>query len=236
MPTGRLLAAIIAVLVVGASVAASDAAPAPAAHAERPRVLVTGDSSVMFTDEVLRRTLHASRAARVTLDRHVATGLAKPWLLRWERHAAWQARRRRPDVVITSMGANDIHPIGRSQCCAAGWVRAYAGRIGRLARVWRRGGARRVYWLTLPIQAHARLEPLFTAVNLAVERAHGIEVIDVRPVVNPSGRYHHELEVAPGVVEQIRHEDGVHLSQAGAELVAAAVVARLRADGILPAR
>jgi hypothetical protein len=228
--------AVAAVLVVAAASSAAGAAPAAAAAPAReaPRVLATGDSMLMYTDRVLRARLHASARARVISDIRVATGLAKPWLLHWDAHAAWQARRHRPDVVLATMGANDIHPIGRSPCCSARWAAAYAGRIGRLARVWRRGGARRVYWLTLPIQAHARLEPLFTAVNRAVERAPDVRVIDVRPIVNPGGAYHHELEVAPGDVRQIRFEDGVHLWWPGAELVADAVIARLEADGVIP--
>jgi hypothetical protein len=74
-------------------------------------------------------------------------------------------------------------------------------------------------------------------VNAAIERARRIRVVDVRPIVNPGGLYHHELEVAPGDVQQIRYEDGVHLWWPGARLVADAVLARLRADGALrPAR
>jgi hypothetical protein len=225
---------VAALLVAGAISGAAGVVPGEAAaRRETPRILVTGDSMLMFTDRVLRTRLRASGRARVVRDLHVATGLAKPWLLRWDRHAAWQMRRHRPGIVLATMGANDIHPIGRSPCCGASWVAAYAGRIGRLARVWRRGGARRVYWLTLPIQAHARLEPLFTAVNRAVERAPDVEVIDVRPVVNPGGEYHHTLEIAPGVVRQIRFEDGVHLWWPGAGLLADAIIARLEADAVI---
>jgi hypothetical protein len=220
---------VIAVLAAGTM--AGSAAPATAL--EPPRILVTGDSMLMYTDRVLQTRMRASGQARIVRDLRVATGLAKPWLLDWDRHAAAQMRRHRPDVVLVAMGANDIHPIGRSPCCGPAWVERYAGRIGRLARVWRRGGARHVYWATLPIQAHARLEPLFTGVNRAVERASDVEVVDVRPVVNPGGLYHHTLEVAPGVVRQIRYEDGVHVWWAGAALLADAIVARLVADAVI---
>jgi hypothetical protein len=228
MRAGRVLAASL-----GALALAAPAAPAMQPSPAPPRILITGDSMIMYTDALLRRTLHAQDEARVVVARHVATGLAKPWLLEWHKHAALQMRRHRPETVIASMGANDIHPIGRAACCGPAWAARYAARIERLARAWKRGGARRVYWLTLPIQAHARLEPLFSGVNAAVERARGIRVIDVRPIVNPGGLYHHELEVAPGVIQQIRYEDGVHLWWPGARLVAEAVIARLRLDGAL---
>ena len=233
-PGGWRAAATLAVVAVVWATSGGAAAAAPASDA--PRILATGDSMLKYTDSVLRRELHASGRARVISDIHVATGLAKPWLLRWEEHAPEQVPRHRPDVVLATMGANDIHPLGRARCCGAAWVAAYAGRIGRLSRAWRRAGARRVYWLTLPVQAHARLEPLFSAVNRAVERAPGIRVIDLRPVITPGGRYHHELEVAPGIVRRVRFDDGVHLWWPGAELVAGLITRRLEADGVLPAQ
>jgi hypothetical protein len=222
---GRLVALVVcAVVLAGAGEARA-----------APRLLVTGDSMIMFTDRLLQRTLHASGEAVVKRDVRVATGMTKPWMLQWPKHAARQARRHRPDVVIATMGANDVHPIGDVRCCGKRWVRLYAREIEKTARSWRRGGARRVYWLTLPIQLHARLEPVFSGVNAAVERARGIRVFDVRPIVNPGDAYHHTLETAPGIVEQIRYEDGVHLWWPGARLVADALIARLRADGVLRA-
>jgi len=207
---------------------------APAA-AGGPRILATGDSMMKLTPGGLIAQLHPSGLAEIRTDIRVATGLTKPWMLVWREHAARQARRYRPDVVLAIMGANDVHPIRGVRCCSARWSRRYATRIEQVARAWRRGGVRRVYWLTLPIQAHARLEPVFSAVNRAVERARGIRVIDTRPVVTPGGRYVHELEVAPGDVRQIRAADGVHLWHAGARLVVDAIVARLRADGVISA-
>ena len=213
--------------------AAALAAPAPPAHAAPLRILATGDSMLMLTDRVLRRTLEPTGRARVISAIHAATGLTKPWLLDWPRHAATQVRRHRPDVVLVTMGANDVHPIDGAPCCGGRrWVARYAAHIERLTKVWRRGGVRRVYWLTLPIQAHARLAPVFTGVNAAIARAR-VAVFDVRPIVNPGGRYVHEVEVAPGVVEQIRSADGVHLWWAGARLVAGGIIERLRADGLL---
>ncbi|HEX2087971.1 MAG TPA: hypothetical protein VHF89_19950, partial [Solirubrobacteraceae bacterium] len=206
-------------------------APAPAAAAAPLRVLATGDSMMLLTDIELRAALED---ARVVSDIRVATGLTKPHLLDWRRHAVWQARRHRPDVVIAAMGANDAYALRRARCCGRRWVARYARRIDALARAWRRGGADRVYWLTLPAPQHAKMRRQFDGVNAAVRRARRVRTIDTRPLLSPDGEFHAELETSPGTVERVRSTDGVHLWWPGARMVAAAIEERLRADGVLP--
>ena len=58
-------------------------------------------------------------------------------------------------------------------------------------------------------------------------------MIDAYALLTPDGVFVEEMETSPGVVEQIRSEDGVHLWHAGARLVATTVTARLQADGVV---
>src|SRR5688500_8034727 len=102
-----------------ATVAALLALAAPAFAA--PRILATGDSMMMLTDRVLRATLRADGRAVVTSDIRVATGLTKPHLFDWQAYAPRQVLRKRPDVVLMAMGANEAFPIGRAKCCGARW-------------------------------------------------------------------------------------------------------------------
>lgn len=208
------------------------AAPAAA----EPRILATGDSMMMLTDRQLRAALAPGARAVVTSDVRVATGLTKPHLFDWQHYAPRQMRRRRPDVVIAAMGANEAFPIGRARCCGAAWRIQYAKRVESLSRAWRRGGASHVYWLTLPEPIPGFLTPRFTGVNAALRRARGIGVIDTRPLLTPDGVFVSEKETAPGRVEKIRSDDGVHLWWPGARLVAEAIVARLETDALLPRR
>ena len=210
--------------------------PPPAARAAataRPRILATGDSMMLLTDRELRAALAPTGRAVVRDDVRPATGLTKPHLLDWVRHARRQARRYRPDVVVVTMGANEGFPLGTARCCGARWRTAYEARIERVSRAWRRGGVERVYWLTLPEPIPSVLSARFAGVNAAVSRARGIAVVDTRPILTPDGVFLQELETAPGRVEKIRSDDGVHLWWPGARLVAAAVVERLEDDGIL---
>ena len=226
MPAHALLATLALLL----------AAAAPAAAAE-PRILATGDSMMMYVDRELRAALAPAGRATVLSDIRVATGLTKPHLFDWQAYGKRQVRRKRPDVVVATMGINERFPIGRARCCGKRWRSRYAKRIARLSRTWRRGGVERVYWLTLPEPVPGFLTPIVTGVNAAVRRARRIGVIDTRPILTPDGVFVLEAETAPGVVEKIRFDDGVHLWWPGARLVAAAIVARLEADGVLaPAR
>ena len=206
-------------------------AAAPAAAADPLRVLATGDSMMLLTDRELGRAL-AGRAL-VMRDVRVATGLTKPYLIDWHGYAGRQADRRRPDVVVMAMGANDGFRLAGARCCKGVWVDRYARQIERVARAWRVRGARAVYWLTLPAPVPGFLTPRFQGVNAAVERAASITVVDTRPLLTPQGRFVSEAETSPGVVEKIRSDDGVHLWWPGARLVARAIVARMEADGLL---
>jgi hypothetical protein len=209
------------------------AVAAPAASAgEAPRILATGDSMMMLTDRQLRDAL-AGRA-HVSSDVRAATGLTKPHLFDWQHYARRQMTRRRPDVVVAAMGANEAFPIGRAKCCGRRWSIRYARRVERLARAWRRHGAAAVYWLTLPEPVASFITPRIRGVNRAVRLARGIRLVDAYALLTPDGVFVREMETSPGVVEQVRSEDGVHLWWPGARIVAAEIVRRLEADGHLP--
>ena len=207
------------------------AGAAPAAANEAPRVLATGDSMMLLVDEELRAAL-AGRA-RVASDVRPASGLTKPHLLDWRRHARRQMLRRRPDVVVMAMGANESFPIGRAKCCGARWSARYALRVERVARTWRRRGAETVLWLTLPEPVRSFMTARIRGVNRAIRRARGIRLVDAHALLTPDGVFVREMETRPGVVEQIRSDDGVHLWWPGARIVAAEVVRRLEAGGLV---
>jgi hypothetical protein len=145
--------------------------------------------------------------------------------------------RRRPDVIVATMGVNDGWPIGHAKCCRSRrWETGYARRVERLTRRWRAAGVERVYWLTIPEPVLSFISTRVHAVNRALGRTRGVALIDTRPVLTPAGTFVARAETSPGVVEQLRSEDGVHLWHAGARLVARAIVARLGADGIVVIR
>ena len=205
----------------------------PAADAQ-PRVLVTGDSMATFLDVELRALLEPAGSGRVLAEIRNGTGLTKPFVFDWMRHATRQVARRRPDAIVASMGVNDGWPIDGSKCCRSRrWEAGYARLVERLDRRWRAAGVRHVYWLTIPEPVLSFLTTRIRAVNRALARTRGVALVDTRALLTPGGRFVARMETSPGVVEQVRSEDGVHLWHAGARIVATAVVARLREDGVV---
>lgn len=190
------------------------------------RVLAAGDSMVQIVDDFLRARVRPAGAG-VRFDDHISTGLSKPFLLDWPRHAAAVARSYRPDVTVMFIGANDGFPFGRAGCCGPAWVRAYAAKARGMMRSYERRGAGRVYWLTLPTPRGGAFRRIFGAVDRAVRRAArglgDVRIVDTGRVISPGGVFR----------PSVRQRDGVHLNVRGAAIVAGLVVSALRRDGLL---
>jgi lysophospholipase L1-like esterase len=197
-------------------------------------LLATGDSMIQIVDTDLRRRLRP-RGVRVQSDARIGTGISKPFMLDWVALARRQALARRPNVTVVFLGANDGFPIARQACCGPRWIEGYAARVKRMMASYRRNGAARVYWLTLPTPRKATFARVFRAVNAALHlaepalRGGGGRILDMGRVFTPGGRFRSSIG---GHV--VRQDDGVHLNVRGASIAAGLVVRRLRRDGVLP--
>jgi lysophospholipase L1-like esterase len=200
------------------------------------RLLATGDSMIQIIDSLLASRLESGRAARVTSDARISTGISKPFVFDWVAHAGRTAAALRPDVTVMFIGANDGFPIGGVGCCDARWIGAYTHRVRAMMAAYRRGGAGRVYWLTLPAPRDAARKRIYHAVDVAIERAAAafasdeVSIIDLVPVFTPGEVYRASIG---GQV--VRQADGIHLNVAGAKIAAAMIVKALRADGLVRA-
>jgi hypothetical protein len=198
------------------------------------RLLATGDSMIQIIDSLLKQRLQPRHKAHVTSDARISTGISKSFMFNWVRHARAETSRLRPQVTVMFIGANDGFPIGRAQCCGPAWIAAYAGRARRMMRDYRRGGAGRVYWLTIPAPRDAQRKPIYHAVDEAIEHAAAsfpadeVSVIDLVRVFTPGGVFRASIH---GRV--VRQADGIHLNVAGAKIAAAVILKRMRADALL---
>jgi lysophospholipase L1-like esterase len=211
------------------------AAPAP-----RPlrRLLVTGDSMAMPLDADLARRL-AGAGVATERDPRIGTGISKSDLLDWGALSVRQVRDDAPDAVVVFIGANEGFPLpgsgGREvECCGADWAAAYATRVRTMMNTYRRDGAARVYWLTLPLPRDGDRQEIARAVNAAIAVAAEpyraqVHVLDLAEVFTPGGRYRVSMEV-DGRDAVVRRPDGIHLSPTGAELAADLVERDLRAS------
>jgi hypothetical protein len=213
------------------------AVPAGAAAASHGRVLATGDSMIQIVDGFLARSLKPQHF-RVRSDAHIGTGISKPFQLDWVAHARHLARSFRPSASVVFLGANEGFPLRfggkRRNCCSSEWRQAYARRAQAMMHSLSRGGARRVYWLTLPAARPRNWNHIYRAVNaalaLAAEReGEAIRLLDMGAVFTPSGHFQQTI-VRGGRRISVRQADGIHLNVAGARIAARIVVRRMRAD------
>ncbi|HVL30924.1 MAG TPA: GDSL-type esterase/lipase family protein [Solirubrobacteraceae bacterium] len=201
-------------------------------------LLVTGDSLAQPLDVELARRL-APQGVRTIREARLGTGISKSDLVDWGQLSVQQTRERSPDAVVMFIGANEGFPFPGSagtqvDCCGPAWAVQYATRARRMMDTYRRDGAARVYWLTLPMPREATRQRIARAVNAAILvaaqpfRSH-VRVLDMNALFTPGGRYRAAMPVG-GRQTIVREADGIHLNDAGARLAADVVLGRLRAD------
>ena len=201
------------------------------------KLLVTGDSLSTPLDVQLARRL-SSRGVDVVRDPHLGTGISKSFTVDWGQLAASQVRRHRPDAVVVFIGANEGFPMpgagGREvECCGADWAAAYATRVRQMADTYRRDGAARVYWITLPTPRDPDRQRIGRVVNAAIAAAAApwraqVRVVDTVPTFTPDG-YRDAIDVR-GTRTIVRDADGIHLNAAGAAVLADDLLDRIERD------
>ena len=201
------------------------------------KLLVTGDSLSTPLDVQLARRL-SSEGVEVVRDPHLGTGISKSFTVDWGQLAASQVRRHRPDAVVVFIGANEGFPMPGAgdrevECCGADWAAAYATRVRQMLDTYRRDGAARVYWITLPTPRDPDRQRISRVVNAAITVAAApwraqVRVVDTVKTFTPDG-YRDAIDVR-GTSTIVREADGIHLNEAGASLLADEMLTRIGED------
>jgi hypothetical protein len=199
------------------------------------RVWVAGDSLAQVPGDALERIGGAIDV--VGIESRLSTGLARTDLYNWFTRIQEAPKQLHPDVVVFSFGADDAHDyMGGAHVGPFGspsWIAEYRRRIDGVTRELNAEGIR-VVWLGLPIPDGPGFRKSFPVVNAILERvarAHAGKATYVdtwHRLDDFHGRYAEYLRVH-GKLTQVRASDGVHYTEAGGDLVAAQVVAQLRA-------
>jgi lysophospholipase L1-like esterase len=210
----------------------------PPAKRSLKTVLVTGDSLSMPLDQEIARRL-APKGIKVTRDPHQGTGISKTALVDWGKLSTQQAEKVHPDAVVVFIGANEGFPMTdpanrQASCCGADWASVYANRVRNMMNTYRRNGQTHIYWLTVPTPRGAARAKIGKVVNAAVQVAaepwrSQVSVLDTIPIFTPGGKYRDSMTV-DGRDQLVRRDDGIHLNDLGASLMADVVVRDLGAD------
>ena len=207
---------------------------------ELSTMLVTGDSLAMPLDtELARRMADEGGDVEVERDPHVGTGISKAGLVDWGRLSTEQVAEHEPQAVVVFIGANEGFELpgpggGSIECCGPDWAAGFAYRVRRMMNTYRRDGAARVYWLTLPAPREKDRQEIARSVNAAIEVAAQpyraqVRVLDMNAIFTPGGEYRDAMEVN-GRRQIVREADGIHLNGRGAEIAADAVLEAVDGD------
>lgn len=224
--------------------AASEPTVAPS-EAERTRrratrrdpldVWVGGDSLTSEFGPALADRLARTRKAGAEVEFRFSSGLARPDFFDWPARLKEIVAEQDPDVFVVMFGANDgqniavggeVLPFGSTQ-----WQAEYNRRVSAVMDILS-GDGRQLYWAGQPIARAADFDDKMQVLNAIyaaqAQGRRGVIYVDTRSLfTGPEGIYSAYLEDDNGQSVLMRQQDGIHLTRAGGERLAAVVMTSL---------
>jgi hypothetical protein len=215
----------------GASVASAGPSPTTpppkvwvATAADPVRVWVGGDSMGGELGWGLGPMLDEAKVFKPILYYKESSGICRWDFFDWGKKMGAVMRTAKPGAVAIMMGTNDTQSISDNgrwiAYGASDWRPDYGKRVGRMMQAMLDGGARRVYWVGMPIMKESWRNSRMKLINsIFREQAvlhPGAEYIDIWPLFTTAG----------GAFDpRWRGPDGVHFTVAGQARLAKAVYA-----------
>jgi uncharacterized protein len=221
----------------GATVPPTTAASMTNPSAANPlRVLILGDSLGIDMGGPLQNDLANTGVVQATLDARESTGLTRPDYFNWPAELQTDLGTARPQVVVVMIGANDPQdfpgppdvPYSSPQ-----WNVMYAARVAAFMHLAQSQGAT-VLWVGMPPMQSAQLSSEMADIDALDQRQAALSTPPVHFISSwtllgtPQGTYTPFITNGAGQVVNVRTPDGIHLTPAGGEVLAQAVLNYLR--------
>ena len=220
--------------------------------ADPAEVLILGDSDAGTFGPYLKTLLDETGMVTTELDYKVSSGLSRPDFFDWPTHMRQVVPQANPDIVVVTFGGNDAQAISNADGSwaieyvpASGsrddeWKVLYAARVAEVMD-YLSADNRTLIWVGIPNDDNpdvtARMQVQDEVVRTEAAKRPDVVFIDTwNRFVGPSGGWA-EFLVDPrdGVGKDVRADDGFHLNENGAEIlaldIADAVSSELRARG-----
>jgi hypothetical protein len=189
----------------------------------------------------LNRELKKLGVTKIIQAYRSGTGLSRPdyfnWMSEYPKLLAGQS----PQIIICTIGSNDaqgfqignkIYQFGQPE-----WSEEYSKRLESFLMMLQAKNAQ-VYWVTLPKMRSpvfdAKIQALNKLVANRLEHQPRITLISANAILSPENlnTYVEFSRDSKSGQEQLRTEDGIHLSDVGGRKLALGVIAYLKRDGI----
>ena len=203
------------------------------------RLYIAGDSDAGNLGPPLQRELEQTGLVDSTLEYKVSTGLTRPDFFDWPAKLQSDIARLNPDTVVVTFGGNDAQDMlldGRSQPVDSdAWRTEYARRVGAVMDFLSADG-RTLIWVGIPNAKSGdfrnRLEILEQVTRAEADKRPEVQYVDVWNLfVGRSGGYaDFIIDPRDNQGKLVRADDGFHLNQTGADILALTVAEVVRAD------
>jgi len=220
------------------------------ASPENPATLfIVGDSDAGTFGPYLQTLLDGTGIVETSLDYKVSSGLARPDFFDWPAEIDRKLPEVNPDIVVATFGGNDAQGlavgngdfiIGDPVANEAEWTEEYQQRVGEVMDQLMEGG-RTLIWVGIPNDDNpdvtARMAIQDRAAKAAAAKRPDVIFIDTWKRFSGRDGNWAEFVIDPrdGEGKDVRADDGFHLNQTGAEIlaidIAQAVRDTLRAQG-----
>lgn len=217
---------------------------APSA-ADPAEVLILGDSDAGTFGPYLKSLLDGYGVVTPSLDYKVSSGLARPDFFDWPAHMREVVPQINPDIVIATFGGNDAQGLRNLDESWAverepsaddtEWREEYGRRVGD-AMDYLSDGNRTLIWVGIPNDDNpavtARMQVQDEVVRAEAAKRPKVVFIDTwRRFSGRNGGWA-EFVVDPrdGEGKDVRADDGFHLNQNGAEILAIDIAEAVKTD------
>ena len=209
--------------------------------AARPlRLYVAGDSMDQVFGSSLVNLSEATGLVKAKNDYKVSSGLSRPDFFDWPQRLVDQIVDFRPDAAAVLFGANDgqdvLSPDGGKvlKVGTKAWQQVYAQRVGAAMDILTKGG-RRVYWVGNPIMRdfgyRGRIAMMDHIYEAEARKHPGVTFVSTWKLFSDAGgSYSDYLKDANGDSILMRAPDGIHLTRAGGDRMAALVLGVIEKD------
>ncbi len=221
----------------------------PATAADPATVFIVGDSDAGTFGPYLQTLLDGTGIVETSLDYKVSSGLARPDFFNWPAEIDTKLPEVNPDIVVATFGGNDAQGlavesgefiIGDPVANEAEWTEEYQQRVGAVMDQLMEGG-RTLIWVGIPNDDNPDVTARMAIQDQAAKAAAAErpDVIFVDTWTRFSGRdggwAEFVIDPRDGEGKDVRADDGFHLNQTGAEIlaidIAQAIRDTLRAQG-----
>jgi hypothetical protein len=197
------------------------------------RVWVGGDSMGGELGWALEPVLQDAGAFKPVTYYKESSGICRYDFFDWQQQIEAVVEAKKPQAAVIMLGTNDTQSVwtdgGWIPYGKMAWKQAYERRVGDIIDTLLEGGARRVYWVGMPIMGedwrNSRMRLINRIFQKQSEKRPGAEYVDIWDLYTTSdGSFDASLRLA----------DRVHFTAEGQEMLAKKVYKAIRADWLPP--